>query len=96
MVEHYRPYFLIRKKKLYYDNNYFLRYFFYLPEVLGAMTSVLLIWALTGIFVYVAALRIRTGEYNIEPDMMMLVSGCGVVFNVILALVLHGCASDIG
>lgn len=60
------------------------------------MTSVLLIWALTGIFVYVAALRIRTGEYNIEPDMMMLVSGCGVVFNVILALVLHGCASDIG
>ncbi|PZC70426.1 hypothetical protein B5X24_HaOG216310, partial [Helicoverpa armigera] len=27
--------------------------------------------------------------------MMMIVSGCGVGFNVILALVLHGCASDI-
>ncbi|XP_034826020.1 proton-coupled zinc antiporter SLC30A2-like isoform X1 [Maniola hyperantus] len=64
-------------------------------EVLGAMTSVLLIWALTGVFVYVAATRIRTGDYDIEPDMMMLVSGCGVVFNVVLALVLHGCASDI-
>ncbi|CAK1543488.1 unnamed protein product [Leptosia nina] len=64
-------------------------------EVLGAMASVLLIWALTGVFVYVAALRIRTGEYTIEPDMMMIVSGCGVAFNVLLALVLHGCASDI-
>ncbi|CAH0717655.1 unnamed protein product, partial [Brenthis ino] len=64
-------------------------------EVLGAMASVLLIWALTGVFVYVAALRIHTGDYNIEPDMMMVVSGCGVVFNIILALVLHGCASDI-
>ncbi|XP_013137987.1 PREDICTED: zinc transporter 2-like [Papilio polytes] len=64
-------------------------------EVLGAMASVLLIWALTGIFVYVAALRIHTGEYNIKPDMMMIVSGCGVAFNVVLALVLHGCASDI-
>ncbi|XP_068624994.1 proton-coupled zinc antiporter SLC30A2-like [Battus philenor] len=64
-------------------------------EVLGAMASVLLIWALTGIFVYVAALRIHTGEYNIEPDMMMIVSGCGVAFNVVLALVLHGCASGI-
>ncbi|XP_046973741.1 zinc transporter 2-like [Vanessa cardui] len=64
-------------------------------EVLGAMTSVLLIWVLTGVFVYVAALRIHTGDYQIEPDMMMLVSGCGVAFNVVLALVLHGCASDI-
>ncbi|CAG5026507.1 unnamed protein product [Parnassius apollo] len=64
-------------------------------EVLGAMASVLLIWALTGIFVYVAALRVRTGEYSIEPDIMMIVSGCGVGFNVVLALVLHGCASGI-
>ncbi|XP_047505729.1 zinc transporter 2-like isoform X1 [Pieris napi] len=64
-------------------------------EVLGAMASVLLIWALTGVFVYVAAVRIHTGEYHIEPDMMMIVSGCGVGFNVLLALVLHGCASDI-
>ncbi|XP_050355917.1 zinc transporter 2-like [Nymphalis io] len=64
-------------------------------EVLGAMTSVLLIWVLTGVFVYVAALRIHTGDYQIEPDMMMIVSGCGVAFNVVLALVLHGCASDI-
>ncbi|CAH0403193.1 unnamed protein product [Chilo suppressalis] len=64
-------------------------------EVLGAMVSVLLIWILTGVFVYVAAVRLHSGEYSIEPDMMMVVSGCGVVFNVVLALVLHGCASDI-
>ncbi|CAB3249051.1 unnamed protein product [Arctia plantaginis] len=64
-------------------------------EVLGAMLSVLLIWILTGIFIYVAICRLHSGEYNIEPDMMMIVSGCGVAFNVILAMVLHGCASDI-
>ncbi|XP_037297218.1 zinc transporter ttm-1 isoform X2 [Manduca sexta] len=64
-------------------------------EVLGAMVSVLLIWILTGVFVYVAATRLHSGEYNIEPDIMMIVSGCGVGFNVILAVVLHGCASDI-
>ncbi|XP_059055900.1 proton-coupled zinc antiporter SLC30A2-like [Achroia grisella] len=64
-------------------------------EVLGAMVSVLLIWILTGVFVYVAAVRLHTDEYSIEPNIMMIVSGCGVVFNVILALVLHGCASDI-
>ncbi|XP_026320382.1 zinc transporter 2-like [Hyposmocoma kahamanoa] len=64
-------------------------------EVLGAMVSVLLIWILTGVFVYMAIVRLHKGEYNIEPDIMMLVSGCGVAFNVILALVLHGCASDI-
>jgi solute carrier family 30 (zinc transporter), member 2 len=67
-----------------------------LPEVLGAMVSVLLIWILTGVFVYVAAVRLHSGEYNIEPDIMMIVSGCGVAFNVVLALVLHGCASGIG
>ncbi|KAI5633269.1 cation efflux family domain-containing protein [Phthorimaea operculella] len=65
-------------------------------EVLGAMVSVLLIWILTGVFVYVAAVRLRTGQYDIQPDMMMLVSGAGVGFNVVLALVLHGCAQDIG
>ncbi|KAM3955950.1 proton-coupled zinc antiporter SLC30A2 [Aphomia sociella] len=64
-------------------------------EVLGAMVSVLLIWILTGVFVYVAAVRLHTGDYSIEPDMMMIVSGCGVAFNVVLALVLHGCATDI-
>lgn len=60
------------------------------------MVSVLLIWILTGVFVYVAAVRLHTGDYHIEPDMMMIVSGCGVAFNVILAIVLHGCASDVG
>ncbi|CAG9137154.1 unnamed protein product [Plutella xylostella] len=35
-------------------------------EVLGAMVSVLLIWVLTGIFVYVACVRLRSGDYSIE------------------------------
>ncbi|XP_052756261.1 zinc transporter 2-like isoform X2 [Galleria mellonella] len=73
----------------------YMSYGYKRAEVLGAMVSVLLIWILTGVFVYVAAVRLHTDEYDIEPNIMMIVSGCGVAFNVILALVLHGCASDI-
>lgn len=64
-------------------------------EVLGAMVSVLLIWVLTGVFVYLAAVRLYSGDYDIEPDTMIVVSGSGVLFNIVMAIVLHGCGSSI-
>ncbi|CAG9137155.1 unnamed protein product [Plutella xylostella] len=64
-------------------------------HVLGAMVSVLLIWVLTGIFVYVACVRLRSGDYSIESGAMLAVSGAGVAFNVLLAIVLHGCGKDV-
>ncbi|KAI8432533.1 hypothetical protein MSG28_013530 [Choristoneura fumiferana] len=72
--------------------DFHMSYGYKRAEVLGAMVSVLLIWILTGIFVYVAALRLHSGDYSIEPNAMMVVSGCGVAFNVVLAVVLHGCS----
>ncbi|XP_041974995.1 zinc transporter 2-like isoform X2 [Aricia agestis] len=64
-------------------------------EVVGAVASVLALWGLTGALAAAAAARLRSGQFDIQPDMMMLVSGAGVAFNIVLALVLHGCAKDI-
>merc|ERR1711971_494410 len=48
-------------------------------EVLGAIVSVLMIWVVTGILVYTAALRIITGEHEVEAEAMLITSGLGVL-----------------
>lgn len=58
-------------------------------EVLGALTSILIVWGLTLILVYLAILRIIHGDYEIEADTMMITAGIGVVFNIIMGLLLH-------
>ncbi|XP_077563315.1 proton-coupled zinc antiporter SLC30A2-like isoform X1 [Haemaphysalis longicornis] len=64
---------------------------FYRAEVLGAVVSVVFIWVLTGILVYTAVERIYHGDYDIDADIMLIVSGTGVAMNIIMGLVLHGC-----
>ena len=39
---------------------------------------------------YLAIHRIRTREFEVEGDIMMIVAALAVVFNVILGLLLHG------
>ncbi|XP_076366420.1 proton-coupled zinc antiporter SLC30A2-like [Tachypleus tridentatus] len=63
---------------------------FYRAEILGAVLSVLVIWVLTGILVYLAIDRVRFEDYEIDADAMLIVSGCGVAMNIIMGLVLHG------
>ncbi|GBP73701.1 Zinc transporter 2 [Eumeta japonica] len=76
------------------DNH--LSYGYRRAEVLGAMMSVLLIWILTSGFVYLAVNRLHTGDFEIDPDTMMIVSGIGVAFNMLMAFVLYsGCGSSI-
>jgi zinc transporter 2 len=58
-------------------------------EVLGALTSIVLIWILTGGLVYVAIERIVHEDYDVDPDIMMITAGVGVCFNIIMGLVLH-------
>ncbi|XP_034243368.1 zinc transporter 2-like [Thrips palmi] len=67
-----------------------LSFGFYRAEVLGALFSVFIIWVLTGIFVYIAILRVIHGDFDIRPDRMMAVAAGGIVINVIMGLVLHG------
>ncbi|XP_063217612.1 proton-coupled zinc antiporter SLC30A2-like isoform X2 [Bacillus rossius redtenbacheri] len=67
-----------------------LSFGYYRAEVLGALGSVSLIWMMTGIFVFMAVQRIISEDFTIEANTMMIVSGIGVAFNIIMGLVLNG------
>lgn len=54
----------------------------YRAEVVGALTSVFLIWVITGILVYMAALRINSGVFDLNPKIMLITSGIGVLVNI--------------
>lgn len=54
----------------------------YRAEVVGALTSVLLIWVITGILVYLAIQRLITGEIKIEAEPMLITAGLGVLVNI--------------
>ena len=62
---------------------------YYRSEVLGALFSILLIWLLTGVLVYLAILRVITRDFDIEPVAMLVTATCGVVFNIIMFVILH-------
>jgi len=60
-------------------------------EVLGAIVSVLMIWLVTGILVYMAVLRVINKNYEINAEVMLITSGMGVVVNIIMGATLgHG------
>ncbi|KAJ8949151.1 hypothetical protein NQ318_012899 [Aromia moschata] len=54
----------------------------YRAEVIGALTSVLMIWVVTGILVYMAVQRILHKTYEIDAEVMLITSGVGVIVNL--------------
>ncbi|XP_048077765.1 proton-coupled zinc antiporter SLC30A2 isoform X2 [Ursus arctos] len=58
-------------------------------EILGALLSVLSIWVVTGVLVFLAVERLISGDYEIEGGTMLITSGCAVAVNVIMGLTLH-------
>uniref|UniRef100_A0A915CE58 Zinc transporter 2 n=1 Tax=Parascaris univalens TaxID=6257 RepID=A0A915CE58_PARUN len=66
-----------------------LSYGFHRAEVLGALTSVLLIWILTGVLVYLAIVRIVENDFEVDADLMLITAGIGVIFNIVMGVVLH-------
>ncbi|XP_066259110.1 proton-coupled zinc antiporter SLC30A2 isoform X1 [Euwallacea similis] len=61
----------------------------YRAEVIGALTSVLLIWVVTGILVYMAIQRLIYRDFEIDAVIMLITSGVGVGVNIIMGLSLH-------
>ena len=46
--------------------------------------SILIIWQVTAVLVYMAAIRIRDAAYDdINPDAMLITAVVGVTFNVV-------------
>ncbi|XP_022914999.1 proton-coupled zinc antiporter SLC30A2-like [Onthophagus taurus] len=61
----------------------------YRAEVIGALTSVLLIWVVTGVLVYLAVQRVIEENFNIDAFVMLVTSAVGVGVNLIMGLTLH-------
>ncbi|XP_018912388.1 proton-coupled zinc antiporter SLC30A2 isoform X2 [Bemisia tabaci] len=61
----------------------------YRAEVIGALTSVLMIWIVTGILVYMAVERIIKKDFEIDAKIMLITSAVGVLVNIIMAFSLH-------
>ncbi|KAJ6650965.1 hypothetical protein lerEdw1_001226 [Lerista edwardsae] len=58
-------------------------------ETLGALVSVLSIWIVTGVLVYLASARIISNDYEIEASAMLGTSACAIGVNIIMAYLLH-------
>ncbi|XP_075546100.1 proton-coupled zinc antiporter SLC30A2-like isoform X3 [Dermacentor variabilis] len=61
----------------------------YRAEVIGAVTSVLLIWVVTGVLVYMAVQRIVLQEYEINATIMLITAGIGILVNIIMGVALQ-------
>ena len=49
---------------------------------MGALVSVLIIWVLTGVLVYEAVQRVKDQTFRIDPKIMLITSGVGVLVNI--------------
>nr|XP_025849157.1 zinc transporter 8 isoform X2 [Vulpes vulpes] len=58
-------------------------------EILGALLSILCVWVVTGVLVYLACERLLYPDYQIQGKVMILVSGCAVAANIMLSVILH-------
>lgn len=54
----------------------------YRAEVIGALISVLMIWVVTAILVYLAVLRVVTKDFELNPTIMLITSAVGVLVNI--------------
>lgn len=54
----------------------------YRAEVIGALISVLMIWVVTAILVYLAVQRVITKEFELNPTIMLITSAVGVLVNI--------------
>lgn len=59
-----------------------LSFGYHRAEVIGALVSVLLIWVVTAILVYMAVLRLITGDFELDPLIMLISSAVGIIINV--------------
>lgn len=54
----------------------------YRAEVIGALSSVLLIWVVTGVLVYLAVERVIDRNFEIDAKVMLITSAIGVAVNL--------------
>ncbi|XP_073905482.1 probable proton-coupled zinc antiporter SLC30A3 isoform X1 [Castor canadensis] len=58
-------------------------------ETLGALASVVSLWMVTGILLYLAFIRLLHSDYHIEGGAMLLTASIAVCANLLMVFVLH-------
>ncbi|XP_037958263.1 zinc transporter 2 [Teleopsis dalmanni] len=61
----------------------------YRAEVIGALASVVMIWVITAILVWLAIQRLINKTYEVEAEYMLITSAIAVLFNIIMGFQLH-------
>ncbi|XP_058982573.1 zinc transporter ttm-1-like [Musca domestica] len=64
-------------------------------EVMGALASILGIWILTATLVLVAVQRIYANDYDLDANTMMVISGIGILINIIMISILHTSSTEL-
>ncbi|XP_017111018.1 zinc transporter 8 isoform X3 [Drosophila elegans] len=64
-------------------------------EVIGALASILGIWLLTSLLVVVAIQRIYSQDFELNVDMMMVISGIGIAINIVFGAPYSTCSARI-
>ncbi|XP_054089259.1 proton-coupled zinc antiporter SLC30A2 [Zeugodacus cucurbitae] len=59
-------------------------------EVMGAIVSILGIWILTATLIIVAMERLYSNDFDLNAKTMMVISGIGILINIVMAFILHG------
>ncbi len=54
----------------------------YRAEVIGALVSVLMIWVITAILVYIAIIRCITGNFEVDAKIMLITSFIAIIVNL--------------
>ncbi|XP_053694907.1 proton-coupled zinc antiporter SLC30A2-like [Sabethes cyaneus] len=67
-----------------------LSFGWYRAEVIGALSSVLMIWVVTAILFYMAVMRTIEQNFELDGSAMLITSGLGILVNVIMGATLHG------
>ena len=52
-------------------------------EILGALVSILFLWVVTGVLVYMGVERCVNQDFEVEATIMLITAACGVAFNVV-------------
>uniref|UniRef100_A0A8C3DMW2 Proton-coupled zinc antiporter SLC30A8 n=1 Tax=Corvus moneduloides TaxID=1196302 RepID=A0A8C3DMW2_CORMO len=58
-------------------------------EILGALMSMIIVWMVTGVLIYLACMRLLHLDYDIDATVMLITSACAVLANILLSLILH-------
>lgn len=66
-----------------------LSFGWYRAEILGALMSILFLWVVTGVLVYMGVERCINQDFEVEATIMLITAGCGVAFNLLMGLTLH-------